>query len=583
MIFLLKFEYLFNSNPYIIYIIIFTAFLLLCYLIYILVFSKNNFVKLKSYSNGKNNIRLFTIHYLEEYAYVVDKKNFKGKRKESLNWFFSNFTNEDAIKTKIWINEIIKGDRLTSDTLEVFVYVNKQSAPTYSIFSCTRVDREKGIIHLESRLFSNLKFNKLYPKYNSDNLKYLENKFNKFHLNQVNLYYITLFNQTDNNLKSNKWTKKIILTILLSKIKKYFNKYVFYSFTSNDDIVILYTQPISKNKAIKVAKIISKEIKKIIELNTLDQLYNFSIGIATSQKNDSFASLVKSAKELTLSNNQDENNHIIYNASNSNNVSQETIKDEIIKLIEDKEIDVNYSPLISTDSGHIKGYYSTASLKTKISANYKYLQDLAFSHLLLEDFLTMVYERINSVFINKYFVTGEQRVLFMHIRPQYYKQILKVIEHTKLPINVKTVLVITDKDIYNESISNSKFLNEALNSLESNKDFLIGLEFTSSSIEMSDEILSKFDYFIFNYRDNFSNLFSSIHEQILFQDLRDTLKDFPNGKLTAVNLTSWQSIEYFTLLGFNFVSGSYLGNDINKLPQNDPKKINKLLSIRNRN
>ena len=55
--------------------------------------------------------------------------------------------------------------------------------------------------------------------------------------------------------------------------------------------------------------------------------------------------------------------------------------------------------------------------------------------------------------------------------------------------------------------------------------------------------------------------------------------DFPKGKLVAVNLKSWQAIEFFTSLGFKYVSGPYFGSEINKTPSIDTKKINKLLSL----
>ena len=110
------------------------------------------------------------------------------------------------------------------------------------------------------------------------------------------------------------------------------------------------------------------------------------------------------------------------------------------------------------------------------------------------------------MFINKYFITGEQRILFMNIKTIYYQEVIKVVNTTKLPINVKTVFVISDKEIYKESISNSKFLKEALIELRRNKDLFLGLDFSSTSIEISDDVLSQFDYFIFNFNENFSNL-----------------------------------------------------------------------------
>ena len=96
---------------------------------------------------------------------------------------------------------------------------------------------------------------------------------------------------------------------------------------------------------------------------------------------------------------------------------------------------------------------------------------------------------------------------------------------------------------------------------------------------MSDEILKLFDYFIFDFNENFSSLLSSNQEQILIQNLVTTLFDYPTGKLLAVNLSSWQAIEYFASLGFKYVSGPIFGQEINKIPPVNTKKINKLLSM----
>ena len=54
-------------------------------------------------------------------------------------------------------------------------------------------------------------------------------------------------------------------------------------------------------------------------------------------------------------------------------------------------------------------------------------------------------------------------------------------------------------------------------------------------------------------------------DQILFQNLTNTLMDFPKGKLVAVNLKSWQAIEFFTSLGFN-CRYSPLLSDLTSIP-----------------
>ena len=55
--------------------------------------------------------------------------------------------------------------------------------------------------------------------------------------------------------------------------------------------------------------------------------------------------------------------------------------------------------------------------------------------------------------------------------------------------------------------------------------------------------------------------------------------EYASIQMTAVNLTSWQAIEYFSSLGFKYVSGPYFGQENNKLPSIETKKINKLVSL----
>ena len=88
-----------------------------------------------------------------------------------------------------------------------------------------------------------------------------------------------------------------------------------------------------------------------------------------------------------------------------------------------------------------------------------------------------------------------------------------------------------------------------------------------------------FDYYIFDQESSFSNILTSTQDQILLQNLVNNLMDFSSGKLSAVNLKSWQAIEYFSSLGFTYVSGSYFGMENNKAPTIDTKRINKLLSL----
>jgi hypothetical protein len=207
------------------------------------------------------------------------------------------------------------------------------------------------------------------------------------------------------------------------------------------------------------------------------------------------------------------------------------------------------------------------------------MQEYISSHSQVKPLLEFLYKEINSIYINKYFLTNEQRRLFLKTNIKYSNDIIDIVRNIEVPENVKTIFVFQDKDITKEAMNNSKNLLDSLIELKQENRLKLGLEFTSTSLEMSDEILEMFDYFIFDQNNSFSQILTTTQDQILFQNLTNTLMEFPKGKLVAVNLKSWQAIEFFSSLGFKYVSGPYFGSEINKTPSIDTKKINKLLSL----
>ena len=571
-----------DRNQVIFCIIVLLAICLIGFFIFIFILGHKNKKKLSSFSSGKNNIRLFTLNYEESSVYVVDKKNFKQKRKMDFDWFFESYPREDTLRTKIWLSELINNDRLVNDSIEVHVLIGKQKEPMFSVLTCTSIDTKKKIIHLESHLFPKIVSVKATNKKIDDKImsyNYLSNTYHQEKHEKFNVYFLHLFIKNDDSI-SDRWTKKIIITTIMSKIKRLLKNSMLMCITRNNDLIILESSPGNKNKSLAFGHKISQEISKILFLNTLQNAYSYKIGIATKKDALSFDELVRSAKEMTLTNDETSSKVLFNSITNTNNNNNEKFKDEIETIIKDKKLSIDYTSLVNCNNGHIKGFYTTLIPQSNIFNSFREIEDYAYSYGLLEKLITMIYKELNSIYTNKYFITSEKRRLFINIKPQYYKNVLNVVKDNKLPDNVKNVFVLNDKDMVNAAATNNKFLLESLSKLKSESNIRLGLEFTSSSLEMSDDMLRLFDYFIFNFQDNFPNILTSTHEQILFQDLRDTLLSYPNGKLTAVNLTSWQAVEYFSLLGFRYVSSSFFGKETNKAPQIDTRKINKLLSLK---
>ena len=537
---------------------------------------------INSFTSGKNNLRLFTIDYKNETIYVVDKKNFKTRRRETFKWFYNSFSNEDSIRVKVWINELIKEDKKVKDNLEVQVSIGGKQK-IFSVITCTGIDRENNIIHLESHLFSNIKntrFNRRDKNSKIFNYHDLSSIYHSSKNEKFNVYLIRVFLSENSFNSKNIWTSKSLNTLLLSKINKYLSTNMKICQSSQNELVILESNISNKNTSIAFAHRFSSEVSKIINLNSLQNSYTYRIGIATGQiKQQTFDELVSFARKMTIEANEDNNDKIIYNSNYSNNEVEKQILEQINNIISNNLVDIEYTSMLNCTNGHLKGFFTNIIIKNDFFQTYLEMQEYASLHSQVKPLLEFLYKEINSIYINKYFLTTEQRRLFLKTNIKYVTDIIDIVNNIELPENVKTIFVFQDKDITKEAMNNSKNLLDSLCELKKESKLKLGIEFTSTALEMSDEILEMFDYFIFDQNNSFAQILTSTQDQILFQNLTNTLMDFPKGKLVAVNLKSWQAIEFFASLGFKYVSGPYFGSEINKTPSIDTKKINKLLSL----
>lgn len=559
---------------------------LIIYFFFIIIFTKKNEKYLANFTNGKNNIRLFKIDFKNNKVYMVDKRDLKTKRIETLEWFYSGYTDEDALKVKIWLSELIKKDRSVQKNIEVHIKLKNHKRPIFSVLTCTSFDYKKQIAHFESHLFPNIKQKRFYKDF-TEKIKTIEEISKIYNTNKrrhSHLYFIRIFPKDSLSGDSKEiLNNKVLMTLLMSRINLHLKNSMSICLSISNELIILDTRPNKKNKTIVFCRNLVKEISKILFLHSLHSSYAFKIGVQSSkEEKKSFEEFVNSAKELTMYSlgKNDINNFILYDTLKNNHFeTKKEIIDKINNIVKNKTFNVEYSPLVNSNNGHLAGFFTNIEYKDPAFSSLSLLLEQAYTHNLIDEVIDLLYKQINSVYINKYFITSDKRRLFLDVKIEYYRSILNALENTKLPENVKTIFTFNDEDIIKQAANNKTHLIEILMTLKENNQLRLGLEFSSTSIDLGEDILNYFDYFVFNYGKNFSTLLTSSQEQILFQNMRNTLMEYHKGKLTAVNLTSWQAIEYFADQGFKYVSGNYFGNEINKLPTLDTKKINKLLSL----
>ena len=552
----------------------------------ILIYNKKVNSTIKNFKSGKSNTRFYTIYFNENKVYVVDKRNLTNKRIFTLEEFYHSISDEEYIKVKMWMTELLYKDKSMQDSLDVQVRLNKDNSLIFGVLTCTSIDYEKKIAHVECKLFpeyrrtylgtSNSSFN---PELQESELK---NYFNLSDKNMTTMYVIRLYSKENLGHSNTSFrAKTILMRLIISRLQKNLNDSKRICLTSNNELIILDIASGYKKDIIAFCHIIIEDIEKVLFQSSVQDDYSFIIGICYDRnKQYDYKTIYNNAKEVSIYGQKQGQDQFIFYSPNKE-YAKDTYQDTLNTLkatLDNKAISVRYTTIYNLKArteGFTCEFLPDDSLLPSIHEIFK----IADHNKINLDLYSVLYEKVNTAYTSKYFPTREKRRFIIRFKLKNYKTILKVVDSYPVPENVRTIFTITDDDLSNVASTDSKLLESALKALKADDRVRLGLQFKTTSIDISDELLDHFSYFIFNQKDDFPDLLKSARNQILMQNLIATLKNHPYGKLTGINLANFDNVEYFINLGFRYVASPYFGSSVNTLPSNDTKKLTRLTSV----
>lgn len=562
------------TNPFVIGFI-FIFIILFTYLLFAIIYFHRRGIK-KQADIGYNNIRIYSIHYDENLVYAVDKRNMSHPRKETLEWFYNSFTPDDKLRIITWFNAIQKEDHVAPNHLEVYVKIKNVKTPVFAIINVTSNNYEKKIIHLESRLFPDLK---KFKKKNRNSKNYLKRYtempavLNAHISSPRTIFIIKLFTNSDLD-KTNTNINHIITTLLLSRLSKNLSSNRYMCLLKSNEIAIVDLEINTRNEAIAQCISIKEEVKKTMFLGSISNNTTFTIG-AIQEKHavESFEQLTKIAREMAIyaHNSNSQESFMLYDES-----QQIATKEAIDKIISDIKSTIDhrlfsckYVPILNTKNGELLGYDCSLSSSSIISI--PDMQDYALNYGFIEDLIVGLYREINRA--NKENKPEKDIFLTLTIKPIHYQAIINAHKKVRTPSNSETLFVLLDEDIETELVTSSSFISE----LKQAK-LKVGLELTSTTLSLQSDIMEQFDY-IYLQESTFKDVLTG-PDSVFFKDMVTRLKGYP-GKIIATGVSSQQMIELFKTSDINIISSKLFGEKEKEYPQFDKKKINKLLMINN--
>lgn len=517
------------------------------------------------------NTRYFSIHYDEQYVYSVDDKTLTKKRKENLDWFYSSFIPQDKLRVIVWINALQKEDTKASNYLEVHTKIQFPKRNVYTILTVTSINYEKKIIHIESRIFPNIKKSRmeLGRKLNIKNEKDMPTLLNERKDSPCTMFLCQLFTEENNSTK----ITNILVTILLSRLLKFTSKNRLICSTENNYITIVSFNSCTDVEVSSLGNKIAKEISRILFLSSISNNISFKIGIIKdSNREYDFYKLISIGEEITNYAYQNElsSNVIIYNQNMNYQIEQDSEDiDELKSVINENLFTQTITPILNT-KGQIFGYDINFNVISDKIKSFEELQTIALENNYTFELESVFYRNAHSLFIGHAPKTN-QHILF-DIKPDCCNYIKDIIASNQSAKKAQTIFVLKDYDVNDDLITK-------LQELETS-GINFALEITSTTLTLSAELMKIFPYFILRettFDSNFTGQYLAF-----FSDMVNRISTY-KGKIIATGISSWSNIEILLNLNVGLISSKQIAQSTAGMPTIDDKRIEKLISLKKEN
>ena len=523
-----------------------------------------------------NIVRLFSIHYKENYVYSIDKFDFRRKRKESLDWFYNSFTPQDKLRVVVWLSELQKEDHKVPHHLELHVKVKNIKQPIFCVISVSSINYEEGIIHIESRLFPNIKKNSRSKKKHIDTIthyKDLPDVLALHPLSPKSVFLIKLYstNELDDEQSS---VNHLIITLIISHLARYCSDTRKICLLNSNEILVVDFKITTKNEAYALSHTLSNEISKILFLSSIYDDYEYRIGIVqTRECSINLAEEIRLAREMSIYARSDESNSnaAIYDENlNLQNDNQSSIIKNIRNYMDRRLFSCKYVPILNTYDGSIFGYHCELYAPGALLNSIEDMQEYAIRNNFLTELNRILYLETNQVFN---FNTNLNRFVYttLGLKPSQYLSFIDLYTHSETPNQVKTIFIIEDSDL----VEDQQRALEIIKELKKN-GMCLGLRITSTNLDLIPDIMKIFDFFFLG-EESFKNAYEA-QQQILYGDMLTRLS-FYSAQIISTNISSWPLIDFACRNSIKHVSSSLFGVDSKQLPIIDNKKLNKFNNI----
>lgn len=576
-----------NNNgawPFVIFAIVLISALILFTVLFI-IYAKKREMQYQDQLRKKFSVnRTFIVDFKSLSVEYFNFRNLKEVKKISYDEFLNRFEPKEQSKMANWLGDLASQTELLTGDKAIFVtdVKIKDSGKGYCtriLFNVKLVDKEKGLIYLDSILLNNLpsEYNRMKKGIFKKDV-FMISEIARFYAHGLfqkgSLIFVKLFKKTAGNIRINEYEFRYILINAIYKRKNSLNCYIMFSNENPLEFTILNTKA-------QVDYQVSKEIKKTISaLDEILEIYGFKnaydlvvVGSKTVELDNDFMKAFETLKNCSRLVKDAGNNSLLFKNDNRENRNvEESYKAEVNKIIKMQLVNIEFLPLIKIASKRIltQGYIASVKPKGSFIENINDAKFYAKKYNLDKELFTMIARKMIPTFNNE--KENNNYRLYFNVKLNEIPYVLRSLPHMNLATNTKIGLIIDNNDFVDNE-TNTDLLNNIKN-LQS-RSYEVYIKVKIGDYNLRNATYSLFDGFLIDTHLPNKN---ENRDYLQTRTLLDKLVKYKTP-IISVGLETWNEVELLVKSGVYLFSNEVISNSSPMLLPVDRKIQKKLLNM----
>lgn len=503
-----------------------------------------------------NSIRIYLIDVPKEMVTYFNS-SFLGKvKKERLSDFYQRFPMSEQKKVINWINALADPSTQAPDFLETDITDSSTKKQYFSLLQVDSIDRERGIIHLESYLLKYMATVKgsssgvnTHGLHTAKELsKAIADKNGK---KGISVCFRICYRQ---NQKRDAELDPVLMNQFKNVISGFLSKGRYLIQCSGNELLISDINATGKPSAMFLARSGLLALNRYLAINGIQSSIEARCGIVEHHyfqgDGDSIISEARRMAEIAY---EEEENLVLYEKGRESRArfSDLSYRSEVERIISEKKINYAFRPIYSVKEKKVIGYFSKAEPKDTYFDSMEELKDYAIRTTDDRELFSTIARNTIPLFVSERRQEGEK--LFYKIRNEEKGYMLSVFSKIPQAKGSNLVFLFDDKDFLSRldpgNIDDSL---EELRQIKA-KGYDVAVLMEKNELILPDELYAAFDFFVcsFAYAGSASEMDTRIRAKL--HGLAERLLKY-DKPIIATDVNGWASIELLVRSGMTYVS-----------------------------